>query len=228
METATTRMASRSSTRHGPSAVFTGRVRKWRKKWFRAGAGDHLEVLRWVVINSAAPSTTGALEDSNDTLAPQKIQYLPVSVLKSRMKERQTADAAAGESTQKAEAQTYLISQKQAVEAAGEATSDMGAADEMEVETGQGIQQEAAGRGGGEKELLVEDSDMQPPMGDSDVDPVIVRNDHKNKETEADVEAAAVREHSLVVSHAQDDSVGGDANSHGEGHIAQVDDEEEA
>lgn len=28
-----TRMGSRSSTRHGPASVFQGRVRRWKKSW---------------------------------------------------------------------------------------------------------------------------------------------------------------------------------------------------
>ena len=59
-----TRMGSRSSTRHGPASVFQGRVRRWHKSWTSvisspspAGAASRVLLYKWTPIT--LPTTNG-------------------------------------------------------------------------------------------------------------------------------------------------------------------------
>ncbi|CAM6025001.1 unnamed protein product [Sphagnum balticum] len=52
----TTRMGSRSSTRHGPASVFQGKVRRWRKSWTPfaspspSASGSRILLYKWLPL----------------------------------------------------------------------------------------------------------------------------------------------------------------------------------
>ena len=80
----------RSSTRYGPATVFTGPVRKWKKKWVPVanpngggpqgngnGGGNnasHLVLYKWTPISSAVADKGSATEESPS----RKFRYVPV------------------------------------------------------------------------------------------------------------------------------------------------------
>jgi len=93
-------MGSRSSTRYGPASVFTGPVRKWKKRWIpipsssSASAGpssssqsSKLSLYRWTSLSNGA---SGGKDDTADDPSPpprRRIRYSLVSVLEEK-KER--------------------------------------------------------------------------------------------------------------------------------------------
>ncbi|XP_019426357.1 PREDICTED: uncharacterized protein LOC109334837 [Lupinus angustifolius] len=99
----------RSSTRYGPATVFTGPVRKWKKKWVHISPsssnsntnhshshssngsnGSQLQLYKWTPITLSQNNTNGnsdagkeeaeALEES----PRKKFKYIPVAVLEER------------------------------------------------------------------------------------------------------------------------------------------------
>lgn len=93
-------MGSRSSTRYGPASVFTGPVRKWKKRWIpipsssSASAGpssssqsSKLSLYRWTSLSNGA---SGGKDDTADDPSPpprRRIRYSLVSVLEEQKKE---------------------------------------------------------------------------------------------------------------------------------------------
>jgi hypothetical protein len=63
--TGTTRMGSRSSTRHGPVSVFQGKVRRWRKSWTPfaspspSASGSRILLYKWLPL--APPSNANGM-----------------------------------------------------------------------------------------------------------------------------------------------------------------------
>eukprot|EP01018_Ginkgo_biloba_P005955 Gb_18599 [translate_table: standard] len=94
-----TRMGSRSSTRYGPASVFSGPVRKWRK--------------RWTPIPSSSPSPSPSpsprlykwmpiTKDDDDPPATRRLRYLPVSVIEEQRKEAARKAAEEAQTTEAA------------------------------------------------------------------------------------------------------------------------------
>ncbi|XP_034698379.1 uncharacterized protein LOC117923963 isoform X2 [Vitis riparia] len=99
----------RSSTRYGPATVFTGPVRKWKKKWVHVSPssasnhhsqtngnnngnnGSHLLLYKWTPISQSSNNGTNADKNSAKdsaaaTAAPEepprrKFKYIPVGIL---------------------------------------------------------------------------------------------------------------------------------------------------
>ncbi|KAE9594734.1 hypothetical protein Lal_00043153 [Lupinus albus] len=109
----------RSSTRYGPATVFTGPVRKWKKKWVHIPAssssssssngnnGSHVQLYKWTPITQSQNTTYDGNSNSNavkDALEPleepqrRKFKYIPVAVL-----EEQRNEAAENEAAEKVE-----------------------------------------------------------------------------------------------------------------------------
>ncbi|KAJ4975284.1 hypothetical protein NE237_000390 [Protea cynaroides] len=107
----------RSSTRYGPATVFTGPVRKWKKKWIHVspsntannhssqsnGAngnnGSHLLLYKWTPLsqsnNNNGDKTTAKDENAAAAAATaaseepprRKFRYVPIAVLEEQKKE---------------------------------------------------------------------------------------------------------------------------------------------
>ncbi|KAJ8526251.1 hypothetical protein K7X08_028728 [Anisodus acutangulus] len=107
----------RSSTRYCPTTVFTGPVRRWKKKWIHVRSvkkttatnggvngnnnGSHLMFLKWTPItvgqnnsNSSSADKDGDSEsnDSNDVISieeprKRKFKYIPISLLEDQKNE---------------------------------------------------------------------------------------------------------------------------------------------
>ncbi|KAK9267868.1 hypothetical protein L1049_010305 [Liquidambar formosana] len=107
----------RSSTRYGPATVFSGPVRKWKKKWVHVSPsiasnnhsqangtngnnGSHLLLYKWTPIsqsNNATNNTsngdkTPAVDDGASAAAPEepprrKFKYVPIAVLEEQKNE---------------------------------------------------------------------------------------------------------------------------------------------
>jgi hypothetical protein len=85
----------RSSTRYGPTATFTGPVRKWKKKWVplsnpannnsssNASAGNNnsrsgLLLYKWTPLNNGSSASNG---DAPEPPKKRKYRYVPVTSL---------------------------------------------------------------------------------------------------------------------------------------------------
>ncbi|XP_034698380.1 uncharacterized protein LOC117923963 isoform X3 [Vitis riparia] len=105
----------RSSTRYGPATVFTGPVRKWKKKWVHVSPssasnhhsqtngnnngnnGSHLLLYKWTPISQSSNNGTNADKNSAKdsaaaTAAPEepprrKFKYIPIAVLEEQKRE---------------------------------------------------------------------------------------------------------------------------------------------
>ncbi|KAJ0965345.1 hypothetical protein J5N97_026483 [Dioscorea zingiberensis] len=99
----------RSSTRYGPATVFSGPVRKWKKKWVPLaspastntgnnssnGNGNnnnnnhaHLLVYKWAPISSQSNgSASAAATPGADDPPKRKVRYVPVSVVEDQKQE---------------------------------------------------------------------------------------------------------------------------------------------
>lgn len=99
METAGTRMGSRSSTRYGPASVFSGPVRKWKKRWIpypsssstatstsSTAPTSKLCLYKWTSANG------GAKDDTADDPPPRKLRYIPACVIEEQKKEAVNAE----------------------------------------------------------------------------------------------------------------------------------------
>ncbi|ERM96994.1 B-cell CLL/lymphoma 7 protein family member A [Amborella trichopoda] len=95
-----TRMGSRSSTRYGPAAVFTGPVRKWKKKWVHISppnsnptSSTHLRLYKWTASPSTTKDDDSATPPDTTTTPTQeepprrRVRYVPVAVLEEQRKE---------------------------------------------------------------------------------------------------------------------------------------------
>ncbi|XP_078437574.1 golgin family A protein [Wolffia australiana] len=94
----------RSSTRYGPTTVFTGPVRKWKKQWVpsgnnNGGAGNgsgnsaaHLVLYKWTL--ASAPSNGPAADKGNtvEETPRRKFRYVPVYVMEEEPKGEETTD----------------------------------------------------------------------------------------------------------------------------------------
>lgn len=88
-----TRMGSRSSTRHGPASVFQGRVRRWKKSWAAvapsstpSAAACRVLLYKWTPLT--VPATNGTKESTPEEPPPAKpLRFLPVSVVLQQRKE---------------------------------------------------------------------------------------------------------------------------------------------
>lgn len=90
----------RSSTRYGPATVFSGPVRKWKKKWVHVSAsnatnhtqsngnnGSHLLLYKWTALsqsNNNGDKSSG--KDDNiagtpEETPPKKFRYVPVMTI---------------------------------------------------------------------------------------------------------------------------------------------------
>ncbi|KAJ7296484.1 hypothetical protein O6H91_08G118000 [Diphasiastrum complanatum] len=112
MEGGTTRMGSRSSTRHGPAAVFQGPVRRWRKSWTKVSssssaaathaAASRVLLYKWIPIPSSSTGKEEIIEE-----APIKpVRYLPLSVLLAKKNEKIEKPAVEGDAADKEEHDT--------------------------------------------------------------------------------------------------------------------------
>ncbi|KAK1296994.1 hypothetical protein QJS10_CPB15g01505 [Acorus calamus] len=98
----------RSSTRYGPATVFTGPVRKWKKRWVHVpppnsstssthngpttttnNNGSHLLLYKWTPIAVAQSGKDGSSPSPAEEPPKRRFRYVPVSVL-----EEQKQDAA--------------------------------------------------------------------------------------------------------------------------------------
>ncbi|KAG9147405.1 hypothetical protein Leryth_019666 [Lithospermum erythrorhizon] len=82
----------RTSSRYGPTTVFTGPVRRWKKKWTHITASStnnnstpntsHLLLFKWTPLN-CNNGDKGSKEDdvSGDHPPKRKFKYVPVAVL---------------------------------------------------------------------------------------------------------------------------------------------------
>ncbi|XP_024393050.1 uncharacterized protein [Physcomitrium patens] len=124
-----TRMGSRSSTRHGPASVFQGRVRRWKKSWAPvapsstpSAAACRVLLYKWSPIT--VPAANGTKESTPEEPPPAKpLRYLPVSViLQQKKEEAQKAEEEAetlSRLEQEAVAATSPAQEKDGAEAAG-------------------------------------------------------------------------------------------------------------
>lgn len=132
-----TRMGSRSSTRYGPASVFTGPVRKWRKRWIpipssssastapssSSSQSSKLSLYRWTSLtNGTGGSKDDAADDPSPT-PPRKIRYVPVSVIEEQRKEAAGKTDEEGQGTETAvppneDTKNVEISMAEAVEPA--------------------------------------------------------------------------------------------------------------
>ncbi|XP_057429483.1 uncharacterized protein LOC130722683 [Lotus japonicus] len=123
----------RSSTRYGPATVFTGPVRKWKKKWVHVSPsasasaassnsntnhnhsasngnnGSHLLLYKWTPITQSqnaanANNTKEAPPEPADEPPRRKFKYIPVAVL-----EEQRNEAAENEAAEKVEDESKPI-----------------------------------------------------------------------------------------------------------------------
>lgn len=94
-----TRMGSRSSTRYGPASVFTGPVRKWKKRWIpipsssstssgpSSSQSSKLSLYRWSSLSNGAGGGKDDTADDPSPPPPRRIRYVPVSVIEEQKKE---------------------------------------------------------------------------------------------------------------------------------------------
>ncbi|KAG4945968.1 hypothetical protein AAZX31_15G108800 [Glycine max] len=118
----------RSSTRYGPATVFTGPVRKWKKKWIHvspssassnsnannhASNASHLLLYKWTPLTQSQNTTNNANANGNAKDAPpeppaepprRKFKYVPVALL-----EEQKNEAAENEGTEKVDEESKPI-----------------------------------------------------------------------------------------------------------------------
>lgn len=105
----------RSSTRYGPATVFSGPVRKWKKKWVHVSPsnasnnhsqtaatngtnGSHLLLFKWTPIAQSNNNNGDKIDGREENIASatpeepprRKFKYVPVAVLEEQTKE--TAD----------------------------------------------------------------------------------------------------------------------------------------
>lgn len=93
-------MGSRSSTRYGPASVFTGPVRKWRKRWIpipssssassapsSSSQSSKLSLYRWTSVSNGAGGGKDDTADDPSPPPPRRIRYVPVSVIEEQRKE---------------------------------------------------------------------------------------------------------------------------------------------
>ncbi|XP_042402193.1 uncharacterized protein LOC121992106 [Zingiber officinale] len=87
----------RSSTRYGPATVFSGPVRKWKKRWITLAAPNnsaaarvngnaarsHLLLYKWAPVSSTPADSTAQPEEP----PPRKFRYVPISVLEDQKQE---------------------------------------------------------------------------------------------------------------------------------------------
>ncbi|XP_059309377.1 uncharacterized protein LOC132060371 [Lycium ferocissimum] len=100
----------RSSARYAPTTVFTGPVRKWKKKWIHGtplssgnnhnrtttngvngSNGSHLLLFKWIPI-TASQNNNGTTEIKNDDVSVEetpkrKFKYIPLNVLEEQKNE---------------------------------------------------------------------------------------------------------------------------------------------
>ncbi|XP_010252605.1 PREDICTED: hybrid signal transduction protein dokA isoform X2 [Nelumbo nucifera] len=118
----------RSSTRYGPATVFSGPVRKWKKKWVHVSSssatnhtpqpngtngnnGSHLLLYKWTPITRSNNNNNGdknsAKDDNTAAVAPpeeppkRKFRYVPIAVLEEQKME---ADEKTDEETKPSDA----------------------------------------------------------------------------------------------------------------------------
>ncbi|PWA50177.1 hypothetical protein CTI12_AA325660 [Artemisia annua] len=106
----------RSSTRYGPTIVFTGPVRKWKKKWIHVAppttnnnnntksngtdslsndATAHLKLYKWTPISQTQTQSQSQNDDSGDGVdgddddqpPRRKIKYIPIALLEEQNKD---------------------------------------------------------------------------------------------------------------------------------------------
>ncbi|GKD17920.1 hypothetical protein Tco_1207078, partial [Tanacetum coccineum] len=101
----------RSSTRYGPTIVFTGPVRKWKKKWIHVappttnnnhksnGGGNdtaHLKLYKWTPITQTQTQSQNDEngeededddDDDDDEPPRRKIKYIPIALLEEQNKD---------------------------------------------------------------------------------------------------------------------------------------------
>ncbi|KAK4275399.1 hypothetical protein QN277_018489 [Acacia crassicarpa] len=94
----------RASSRYGTPAVFTGPVRKWKKKWVHVspssvsssnshnsnstnGTASRLVLCRWTPITSSSGSPAdNSSPDASDEPPRRKFRYTPIAVLEEQKK----------------------------------------------------------------------------------------------------------------------------------------------
>ncbi|KAI4306150.1 hypothetical protein L6164_029451 [Bauhinia variegata] len=101
----------RASSRYGTPAVFSGPVRRWKKKWVQVSSpslsyqnsqsqslsnanndngGSRLFLCRWTPITAPSTTTVGATENSSSVEQEEpprrKFRYTPISVLEEQKK----------------------------------------------------------------------------------------------------------------------------------------------
>ncbi|GLJ48460.1 hypothetical protein SUGI_1022950 [Cryptomeria japonica] len=99
MESGGTRMGSRSSTRYGPASVFSGPVRKWKKRWIpypsssstttstsSTAPTSKLCLYKWTSING------GTKDETAEEPPPRKVHYVPACVIEEQRKEAVNAE----------------------------------------------------------------------------------------------------------------------------------------
>ncbi|URD76329.1 hypothetical protein MUK42_09426 [Musa troglodytarum] len=86
----------RSSTRYGPATVFSGPVRKWKKRWVPLshpsssassaasanGVRSHLLLYKWAPVSSRANGAPHPEEPP-----PRKFRFVPISVIEEQKQE---------------------------------------------------------------------------------------------------------------------------------------------
>ncbi|KAH9548032.1 hypothetical protein CY35_11G067500 [Sphagnum magellanicum] len=96
----TTRMGSRSSTRHGPASVFQGKVRRWRKSWTQvaspspSASGSRILLYKWVPLAPPANANGGKEVTAEETTPPKVLRFLPVVVVQAQRKKEEERKAA--------------------------------------------------------------------------------------------------------------------------------------
>ncbi|XP_024523615.1 uncharacterized protein LOC112350400 [Selaginella moellendorffii] len=90
MEGGSTRMGSRSSTRHGPgSVVFQGPVRKWRKSWAPIVTTSATHASSRVLLYKWSPISVSKDDAAEEQLNSPAIRFVPVSVILARKMEEE-------------------------------------------------------------------------------------------------------------------------------------------
>eukprot|EP00268_Persea_americana_P033996 TRINITY_DN3363_c0_g1_i1.p1 TRINITY_DN3363_c0_g1~~TRINITY_DN3363_c0_g1_i1.p1 ORF type:complete len:228 (-),score=69.06 TRINITY_DN3363_c0_g1_i1:320-1003(-) len=99
----------RSSTRYGPATVFSGPVRKWKKRWVPLSSSSpssnpnphsssnnnnnasHLLLYKWTPLSHSSSNNSNAAKDdasaAPDEPPRRKFRYVPVSVIEEQKKE---------------------------------------------------------------------------------------------------------------------------------------------
>ncbi|KAK8591892.1 hypothetical protein V6N13_062488 [Hibiscus sabdariffa] len=111
----------RSSTRYGPATVFTGPVRRWKKKWVHVSAsnagnnnnhsqnhhstnatsngnnGTHIVLFKWTPISQSQNNNNSSKDDAvaaPDEPPRRKFKYIPIAVLEEQKGEAAENEAA--------------------------------------------------------------------------------------------------------------------------------------